>query len=52
MEALSLSIGGIQYRIKQIEELLGDSLKNASLSAYILLLIQSLVLLGELSFDA
>lgn len=52
MTQLSLSIGGIQYRIKQIEELLGDSLKNASLSAYVLLLIQALVLLGELSFDA
>ncbi|OCS91555.1 V4R domain-containing protein [Caryophanon latum] len=51
MNQLSLSIGGIQYRIKQIEEILGDTLKNASLSAYLLLLIQSLLLLGELTFE-
>lgn len=51
MEFLNLSIGGIQYRIRQIEQHLDDTLKNASLSAYALLLIQALLLLGELSFE-
>lgn len=50
MEYLNLSIGGIQYRIKQIEEQLEDTLKNASLAAYALLLIQALLLLGEVKF--
>lgn len=51
MEELSLSIGGIQYRIKQIEELLQVTVKNASTTAYILLVIQALILSGELQFD-
>ncbi len=51
MEELALSIGGIQYRIKQIEELLQVTVKNASTSAYILLVIQALILSGELQFD-
>ena len=44
MDELTLSIGGIQYRIKQIEEQLQVSLKNASTAAYILLVIQALIL--------
>jgi len=51
MEELALSIGGIQYRIKQIEELLQVTVKNASTAAYILLVIQALILSGELQFD-
>lgn len=51
MEELALSIGGIQYRIKQIEELLQVSVKNASTTAYLLLVIQALILSGELQFD-
>jgi DNA-binding PucR family transcriptional regulator len=51
MEELTLSIGGIQYRIKQIEELLQVTVKNASTTAYILLVIQALILSGELQFD-
>lgn len=51
MDYLHLSIGGIQYRIKKIEELLQISLKDASMSAYILLMIQALILIGELDFD-
>lgn len=51
MDELSLSIGGIQYRIKQIEEQLEISLKNASTSAHILLIIQTLILSGILNFD-
>ena len=51
MEELALSIGGIQYRIKQIEEILQVNVKNASTTAYILLVIQALILSGELQFD-
>jgi len=51
MEELTLSIGGIQYRIKQIEEMLQITVKNASTTAYILLVIQALILSGELQFD-
>ena len=51
VDELTLSIGGIQYRIKQIEEQLNISLKNASTAAYILLVIQALILSGSLSFE-
>jgi len=50
-DELSLSIGGVQYRIKQIEELLQISLKNAATAAYILLVIQVLILSDSLSFE-
>lgn len=51
MEELMLSIGGVQYRVKQIEEQLQISLKNASASAYILLIIQALILTDRLHFN-
>lgn len=51
MEEMMLSIGGVQYRIKQVEELLQISLKNASATAYILLVIQALILSNSLSFE-
>ena len=51
MEELALSIGGIQYRIKQIETMIQKNLKNASNAAYILIVIEALILLGELQFD-
>lgn len=51
MDELTLSIGGIQYRIKQIEEQLQISLKNASTAAYTLLVIQALILSDSLSFE-
>lgn len=50
MEALSISMGGLQYRIKQIELLLQRSLKDSSFSAYLLLILDSLILLDELQF--
>lgn len=50
-DELMLSIGGVQYRIKQIEEQLQISLKNASTAAYILLVIQVLILTDSLNFD-
>lgn len=49
-DELMLSIGGVQYRIKQIEEQLQVSLKNASTAAYILLVIQMLILTNSLDF--
>lgn len=51
MEELMLSIGGVQYRVKQIEEQLQISLKNASAAAYILLIIQALILTDRLHFN-
>ena len=51
MEALSISMGGLQYRIKQIELLLHRSLKDSSFSAYLLLILNSMILLDELQFD-
>lgn len=51
MDELPLSIGGIQYRIKQIEEQLQISLKNASTAAYTLLVIQALILSDSLNFE-
>jgi sugar diacid utilization regulator/predicted hydrocarbon binding protein len=51
MDELTLSIGGVQYRIKQIEEQLEISLKNASTAAYTLLVIQALILSDSLSFE-
>ena len=51
MDELTLSIGGVQYRIKQVEEQLQISLKNASAAAYTLLVIQALILSNSLSFD-
>ncbi len=51
MDELTLSIGGVQYRIKQIEEQLQISLKNASTAAYTLLVIQALILSDSLSFE-
>lgn len=50
MESLSISMGGLQYRIKQIELLLQRSLKDSSFSAYLLLILDSLILLDELQF--
>lgn len=51
MEALSISMGGLQYRIKRIESLLQKSLKDSSFSAYLLLILESLILLDELQFS-
>lgn len=47
MHDLSLSIGGIQYRIKKIEEILGKNLRDFRNSAYLLLLIESMILIEK-----
>ncbi|MEK9198462.1 helix-turn-helix domain-containing protein [Ureibacillus sp. 179-F W5.1 NHS] len=51
MKDLSLSMGGIQYRIRKIEELTGKNLKDFHTASYLLLLIESLLTLGELTWD-
>jgi len=51
MEDLAISMGGLQYRIKQIEILLQKSLKDASFTSYLLIIIESLILLDELDFS-
>lgn len=47
MRDLSLSIGGIQYRIRKIEDIIQKDLKVFSTASYLLMLIESLVLIGE-----
>ncbi len=47
MGDLSLSIGGIQYRIRKIEDIIQKDLKVFSTASYLLMLIESLVLIGE-----
>ncbi len=49
---LSLSIGGIKYRIEKSEEILGKDLKDSTTTAYLLLLFESLILLNEINFDS
>lgn len=50
MQDLSLSMGGLQYRIKKIEEITNKNLKEFSTASYLLLLIESLFILGELKW--
>jgi sugar diacid utilization regulator/predicted hydrocarbon binding protein len=52
MRDLSLSIGGIQYRIRKIEEILGKSLKDFRNSAYLLLLIESMILIDKIKIES
>ncbi|MDA3128829.1 PucR family transcriptional regulator [Aliibacillus thermotolerans] len=44
---LSLSIGGLRHRIRKIEELLKKDLRDADVCHELLLVIQSLIALGE-----
>ena len=50
MEDLSLSMGGIQYRIKKIEEITKKDLKDFYTASYLLLLIELLMTLGEIEW--
>ena len=50
MQDISLSIGGIKYRISKIEKMLNIDLKDATTSAHILLLMEVLILLDVISF--
>lgn len=51
MVDLSLSIGGIKYRINKIEKILQKNLKDATTIAHLLLLIETLILLDFITFD-
>lgn len=51
MQDLSLSVGGIKYRISKIEKMINKDLSNSTTIAHLLLLIETLILLNELSFD-
>lgn len=51
MQDLSLSIGGIQYRIRKIEDIIQKDLKVFSSASYLLMLIESLILVGEIKID-
>ncbi|MFC4025452.1 V4R domain-containing protein [Oceanobacillus longus] len=48
MKDLSLSIGGIQYRIRKIEEIIEKDLKDFTNASYLLLIIESLISIGEI----
>lgn len=47
MQNLSLSMWGIQYRIKKIEEITDKNLKEFSTASYLLLLIESLITFAD-----
>ena len=51
MHDLSLSIGGIKYRLTRIEKIIGKKIKDATTFAFLLILIESLLLAKEISFD-
>lgn len=48
MEMLALSLGGVQYRIRKIEKVLAKDLKDSYTSAYLLLLIEALIVMKEI----
>ncbi|WP_338472642.1 V4R domain-containing protein [Niallia sp. XMNu-256] len=48
---LSLSMGGVQYRIRKIENIIQKNLNDFKIVSYLLLLIESLILVGEIKFD-
>ncbi|WP_342387470.1 V4R domain-containing protein [Salinicoccus bachuensis] len=50
MHDLSLSIGGVKYRIGKIEKMLGKDFKDAATTAHLLLMMETLILMGRLSF--
>lgn len=50
MQKLALSMGGIQYRIRKIEEITEKNLKEFYTASYLLLLIESLITIGEIKW--
>lgn len=52
MKDLSLSMGGIQYRIRRIEEITNKNLKDFYTASYLLLLIESMITLGEIKWPS
>ncbi|RCW40882.1 V4R domain-containing protein [Paenibacillus prosopidis] len=51
MQDLSLSIGGIQYRVHKIEEIIQKDLRNFPTASYLLLLIEALIATGDLKME-
>ncbi|WKA58261.1 XylR N-terminal domain-containing protein [Planococcus shenhongbingii] len=51
MMDLSLSIGGTKYRLQKIEAIIGKKLKDATTFAFLLIIIETLLLSKEISFD-
>jgi sugar diacid utilization regulator len=47
---LSLSLGGVQYRMRRIEDILKKDLKDAANTSYLFLLLESLIIIGEIDF--
>ena len=48
MEDLSLSMSGLMYRVNKLESLLKKDLRDSSQSYQLLLILDSLIALGEL----
>jgi DNA-binding PucR family transcriptional regulator len=51
MSDLSLSMSGLRHRIKKIETLLEKDLRNPNETNELILIIKSLIALGELDMD-
>lgn len=51
MKDLSLSMGGIQYRIRRIEDITNKNLKDFYTASYLLLLIESMITIGEVKWE-
>ncbi|WP_179295527.1 XylR N-terminal domain-containing protein [Bacillus sp. FJAT-45350] len=51
MEELALSMTGLRYRIKKIETLISQELRNPHVSYQLFLTLQALIMLGEITID-
>ncbi|MGX9136086.1 V4R domain-containing protein [Rummeliibacillus sp. JY-2-4R] len=50
MKDLSLSLGGLQYRLRKIEAIIGKDLKDSATTSYLFLLLECLNIIGEINF--
>ncbi|MFD2924515.1 helix-turn-helix domain-containing protein [Halobacillus naozhouensis] len=51
MDKLSLSMSGLRYRIKKIESLLGQDLRNPEFGYHLFITLQALVVEGEIKIE-
>ncbi len=51
MKELALSMSGLRYRVKQLEEILGEQLRDPAVSHQLLLTLEVLLAKSELSFE-
>ena len=51
MQDLNLSMSGLVYRIQKIEELLNRNLRDSKNSFELILLLESLIVLGEIEVE-